>query len=680
MICVRFVRCFENFVRYGEEATSAKDKFVESLSKPLPVTIRIDFTKPFARTSVLPAFIKNKDWKCRMEFKDYSVWECENELYEGDKDFKKWVERECRRGAVQFQEIVSMLPVYALDIKSNHNVLDMCSAPGSKATLASQFLDQSTASPFPSLLNGPEGLIVGCDSDLNRACKVLPRNMANTRSSTTAACLLNTKKLGQLLEDVPEEKKEETDWRERFPFHKIMADVPCSGDGTIRKNMTIWTSWNRKYSYHLFSTQLKILLRGLFLLAEGEELCYSTCSLNPIENEGVVQAAIQRFNSRSGTVELVDVKDRLPLKTRHGLSTWGVPENKMFGVTYKTWEEVPEKQRFPGGMIREEMFPDPNSNIDLSKARRCFPRDNNGGGFFLAVFKKTKHIGVTNPNPDQLPTGERTKESHPRPKGDFLSFTYRHILHGENLNKDKNEEGLLFKKAEGAEGETAVQMYETIKNFYGLVDGVEDQLISQVMRDYRVQRICGVSTGLKRMLKAKGWGTTNQSEDDYQFPMSYAGNVLLERFVHDFLVEAELCRYRPTMQGAEMLASISTKRKVMLPIDLIQTLLKEDKILFLTALAREQEAEEDWGLKACMSSPERTICGGLLVGTKIGEETLWLAAAITPRLIKLFVDKNERPALLSALNEALEIVETGASCDMPESGATEASFDIDATY
>ena len=268
---------------------NAKEQFLESLTKPLPVTIRIDFTKPFAEAVVLPTFQKRGDWKCRSEFGDNSVWECENEPYEADKDFKRWVERECRRGALSFQEIVSMLPVYALDIKSNHHVLDLCAAPGSKATLASQMLDKSTANPSPAFIDGPEGLVVGCDSDLNRACKVLPRNMANTRSTTTAACLLNSKKLGQLLEA----STRDDGWKERFPFHKIMADVPCSGDGTIRKNMTIWTSWNRKYSYVLFPTQLKILLRGLFLLEEGEELCYSTCSLNPIENECVVQ--VEKF-------------------------------------------------------------------------------------------------------------------------------------------------------------------------------------------------------------------------------------------------------------------------------------------------------------------------------------------------------------------------------------------------
>ena len=67
---------------------------------------------------------------------------------------------------------------------------------------------------------------------------------------------------------------------------------------------------------------MRILVRGLELLAEGGQLVYSTCSMNPLENEAVVAMAIQMSK---GAVELVDVSDQIPeLKRSPGLSTWKV--------------------------------------------------------------------------------------------------------------------------------------------------------------------------------------------------------------------------------------------------------------------------------------------------------------------------------------------------------------------
>lgn len=87
----------------------------------------------------------------------------------------------------------------------------------------------------------------------------------------------------------------------------------------------------------------------------GGIMVYSTCSLNPIENEGVVSAML---NYAKGTLELVDTKDMYPgLKRADVILDWKVIDKKL--NTYSSVEEVPEelKKRFV-----DTVFPAKNIN------------------------------------------------------------------------------------------------------------------------------------------------------------------------------------------------------------------------------------------------------------------------------------------------------------------------------
>lgn len=104
-------------------------------------------------------------------------------------------------------------------------------------------------------------------------------------------------------------------------FDRILCDVPCSGDGTARKNIDVWQSWSQSGALSLHALQLQIAWKGVSeLLKVGGFMCYSTCSMNPIEDEAVIAELLRRA---SGSLELVEVRLE-GFKTRPGWTKWKV--------------------------------------------------------------------------------------------------------------------------------------------------------------------------------------------------------------------------------------------------------------------------------------------------------------------------------------------------------------------
>lgn len=179
----------------------------------------------------------------------------------------------------------------------------------------------------------------------------------------------------------------------------------------------IWKDWHPFNGAALHTLQLQILTRGLANLRNGGRLVYSTCSMNPLENEAVVAAAIRQSG---GTVKLLDQSGYLPdLKRRKGLTMWKVLATKgktqlnkktasksqtsteeagatSNGVHYRDtlpqlpytarWEDLDEDMR---GKVPATLWPagDEESNY-LERCMRIYPHDQNTGGFFVAVLEK----------------------------------------------------------------------------------------------------------------------------------------------------------------------------------------------------------------------------------------------------------------------------------------------------
>ena len=96
-------------------------------------------------------------------------------------------------------------------------------------------------------------------------------------------------------------------------YDRVICDVPCSGLGVIKRKPEILYRLTEEHISNLLILQAKILTTGLNYLKKGGTLLYSTCTLNPDENMGVVDSVIKQHNN----IELVPIELPFQLKTQH---------------------------------------------------------------------------------------------------------------------------------------------------------------------------------------------------------------------------------------------------------------------------------------------------------------------------------------------------------------------------
>lgn len=289
-------------------------------------------------------------------------------------------------GRITRQEAVSMVPPLLLDVQPHHIVLDACASPGSK-----------TAQLLEALATGGSdapGCVVANDKDPRRA-----NMLAHTTARVASPGLIITchDAAGFPTPGGTAHKRAAPDGTPaplgpRVPdarvfFDRVLADVPCTGDGTLRKAPDVWRKWAPAQALGLHPLQIRIAARCAALLAPGGRMVYSTCSLNPVEDEAVVAALLA---SKAGeSLALVDVSDRLPgLRRCDGLHTWLVPAKKS-GAIYETHAAAVEGEGVAAPPL--SAFPPPAdvaASMHLDRCMRVLPHHGNTGGFFIAVLEK----------------------------------------------------------------------------------------------------------------------------------------------------------------------------------------------------------------------------------------------------------------------------------------------------
>ena len=190
-------------------------------------------------------------------------------------------------GHIHPQEEVSMIPPILMDLQPGELVLDLCAAPGSKATQISQLMANT-------------GHVVANDISLERLS--LLRD--------------NYERLGVLNMSVT--RYDGRRFPETGPFDKVLVDAPCSCEGVIRKDYGVLRNLGPGLYRRMHRLQRALLLRAVQLVRPGGLVVYSTCTFAPEENEMVVDYVLERMED---SVELQPVELE-GLSHEPGLTEW----------------------------------------------------------------------------------------------------------------------------------------------------------------------------------------------------------------------------------------------------------------------------------------------------------------------------------------------------------------------
>ena len=170
-------------------------------------------------------------------------------------------------GAWYLQEPSAMIPAAVLNAQPGERILDLCAAPGGKTTQN-------------ALRMSGQGTIV-CNEPIRDRARILSRNVE--RMGVPNAIVVSA---------WPE------DLAKVWPgaFDAIQCDAPCSGEGMFRRHPETRDEWNAESPAGCAKRQGDILDSAAIMLRPGGRLVYSTCTLNTIENEGVVEDFLRRHD------------------------------------------------------------------------------------------------------------------------------------------------------------------------------------------------------------------------------------------------------------------------------------------------------------------------------------------------------------------------------------------------
>lgn len=279
------------------------DEFKEVIQTRKPYDIRINTIKS-SKPEVIESLKENKiEYEQRKWNKNFI------KTYSNPgKTLEHWL------GHYYIQESVSGIPTLALNPKPNEKILDLCAAPGSKTTQISAKMNNT-------------GTILANDVRQNRIRSLLS-NIYRIGSTNVQV----TQKDGRNLKETPK-------------FDKVIADVPCSSEGSVREKKELKNGAEIDRIKRHTKTQTQLLEKAFRMTKENGTIVYSTCTFAPEENELIVSKFLERGELK---------KLNFDFPHSNGITEW-----------------------------KNEKL-----NDELKKCIRVYPHQLDSGGIFVAKFEK----------------------------------------------------------------------------------------------------------------------------------------------------------------------------------------------------------------------------------------------------------------------------------------------------
>jgi NOL1/NOP2/sun family putative RNA methylase len=240
---------------------------------------------------------------------------CEEGFYVSTDEFGKIPEHQL--GVIFAQEASSMIPPILMELEPGQTVLDIAASPGAKTTQIAQYMQNT-------------GCLIANDVKKTRI-NILISNLQRCGVLIARVTLKDGRYFGRFANR----------------FDSVLVDAPCSNIGMIRKNFKYIRLWKLRECYALSKLQKSLLMAAYKATKPGGIVVYSTCTLEPLENEEVVDYLL-----RNTEAEIEEI--RLPV---NGLGGFTVFEDREY--------------------LRE-----------VRKCLRIHPQNNDSEGFFVAKLRK----------------------------------------------------------------------------------------------------------------------------------------------------------------------------------------------------------------------------------------------------------------------------------------------------
>ena len=203
-----------------------------------------------------------------------------------------------------FLDRASIYPAKALSVQSGDAVLDLCAAPGGKTLIL-------------ALAKGEAGTLVANDKSSERRIRlktVIKEHLPAPIAETVHITGFDAATWGLYQKDM---------------YDRVLLDAPCSSERHVLSSPHYLAQWTPARTRQLAIRQFAMLAAALDAAKPGGRIVYSTCSISPLENDGVVE---KLFKKRKEMFDIIDTTPEIGEKTKFGIQI--LPDTTGAGPIY----------------------------------------------------------------------------------------------------------------------------------------------------------------------------------------------------------------------------------------------------------------------------------------------------------------------------------------------------------